>query len=352
MGLSAFVAPINRNQTGYGLGQQLPVTGATAPPPKDATPAQVGQWLAAQPWYQSALKAWNVNPNDVALNLNQRNALADAATRAGATLGGDLGVNSSGQLENTQTQWWAKAILAATTVGIGASIASGAQNGIETPNADGGTDGALGGGDYGQTSGATDPGGSVLGGNQTGPNPTQTELNAGGGNPATSNAATSWLTQNGAKVGTGVLPTALNAFSQIYGANKAADASAAGQQIQSAEFDKALAATKEEQDYKRGQFSSYTARLQPYANTGYAADDRLSQFMGQPAAARTGVQSLAPAGSTTGTPPPAATTPDTPPPSGMVTLQAPDGTLKTVPAADAAYYISKGAKPAAAPAGT
>lgn len=165
---------------------------------------------------------------------------------------------------------------------------------------------------------------------------------------ATTPSASSWLTNlTGGKGYANLITTGLNAFGNIYSANKQQETSEAAQQIQAQEFDKALAAAKEEQTYKRSAFSSYTDRLQPYANSGYAASDRLSQFMGQPPAARTGAATTPPAPAT---PPPTAAPTAAPPAStpATVMLQAPDGTTKEVSAADAPYYIARGAKAVAA----
>lgn len=158
----------------------------------------------------------------------------------------------------------------------------------------------------------------------------------------TATSAGSWLTSPIASlIGTGI-----NSAGQIYGANKAADTSIQAAQIQAAEYDKALAAAKAEQDYqhsqdllKTNQYNSYLTRLQPYAQTGQAADNRISQFMGQPPSAQTPLMPSQ-------TPQPAPQPNVANAPAQTVMLIAPDGSQKAVPADQAQYYISKGAKPA------
>lgn len=164
---------------------------------------------------------------------------------------------------------------------------------------------------------------------------------------------TSWLTSPTASlIGKGA-----DIAGQIWSTNKQVDANADAAKIQAAEYDKALAQQQAELDYqhqqdtyKKGQFGDYLSRLDPYARTGQAANNTLAQWMGQPPQAQTPV----PAPSTAVSPLIATSagisggggtnTSGSAQTDQMVRLRAPDGTEKDVPAAQVAYYLSKGAK--------
>lgn len=98
---------IDPTSPGYGMFQQVPITGAT-PPPTGSTPDNqdppdkpINDWLKSQPWFQAALKAWGVDPNNIHLGLEQRGQIADAAARAGFQFGSSHDIGPDGGFEDT-----------------------------------------------------------------------------------------------------------------------------------------------------------------------------------------------------------------------------------------------------------
>ena len=269
MALANIPRPLN-SRTGYGDAERLPVTPST--PPSDNTPETLNKWLKTQPWYLEALKAWRISPNSPTLNPTQRLQIQEAATRAGASPASTYAIGNHGEYEDTHEL--AGKVIALSIGGIAGGV---------------GAAGLLAGG-AGAGGAAASSAPAYVGADIAGTAAAGTGAAAGGGVAATAGGVGSWLTSPyGSLISQGI-STAGN----IYGANKAADASAEAARIQAESFDKALAAAKEEQDYAhsrdtRGdnQYADYLSRLNPYGQTGQASSNRLSQFMGQPAAAQT-----------------------------------------------------------------
>lgn len=361
---------------GYGTGQPLPITGATPLTGVSAqqindSPDLFNQWLRSQPWYTTALKAWGVNPNDVHLSPQQRAQVRDAAQRAGVdTSGGNgaFGIDTQGNFEDTSMPTWTKVALAGFGAAAGGTALAGVLGG------GGAGAGAATGVDYGAA--ATVPEiGANAGALATVP--------AIGGGAATTAATTAAGVGTAAKAGSwltspyaSLIGQGINAIGGIVGANISAGAQEKGLAQQQAQFDAALAAQKEQQDYDRGtaaelkdynrnQYGSYLGRLQPYADTGYEANDRLGQFMNSPRSSggtRVAPQSQnayalppqAPAPSPMPSPAPApapATPSPTPAPApqpqaqqpATVRMRAPNGQEKDVPADQVAHYQQLGA---------
>ena len=262
-------APIDPQNPGYGRGQQLPITGASRP--TGASKEEINQWLHTQPWYLDALKAWKVDPNNVHLGIEQRGQLQDALARVGIGSGAikdveSAGIDPNGNIEDNSMPTWVKASLAGFGGWAAGSLVVPALAGTAAPAA------VAGGG--AATTAATVP-------------PALAAVGTGGGVAAT---AGSWLTGPAA----GLISTGIQAGAGIYAANQQNAANADAARIQAESFDKALAQERAEQEYqhaqdllKQNQYADYLSRLNPYAQTGQAASNRLSEFMGQPAAAQT-----------------------------------------------------------------
>lgn len=103
---------------------------------------------------------------------------------------------------------------------------------------------------------------------------------------------------------------------------------------QSAAADKAMAVN-------RDVYGQQMAGMQPYANTGGAANTLMGRLMGAPGGAR--FASAGPAQAPGGMPQPQG--------GGMVHLRAPDGSVQAVPEQMAQAFIAKGARLVAGPQG-
>ncbi len=359
MPLAQLPRPINRSSPGYGATDELPIAGTTTP--TDTSKAGINQWLHTQPWFQNALKSWGVDPNDIHLSIQQRSQIKDALTRAGISGAGvtdvaHAGIDPNGNIEDDAMPTWTKIAL----IGFGAA-AGGAALGLYGGAGAGGA--GYVGADVAATAAATSAGIPAIAGTA-----------AGAGTAATAAKAGSWLTSPAASL----ISTGVQAGAGIYAANKQADASAEAARIQAESFDKALAAQREEQSYQHSrdqlstnQYGAYLSRLDPYARTGQQASNRLSEFMGQPAEARTPLPQpmpVPPASAITTLPPP----PVTPAPLSVadlnatwaqtlegiraeqarqtasggasVLMRAPDGSTRMVPTAQVSAAESAGAQ--------
>lgn len=188
-----------------------------------------------------------------------------AGSQPGDRAGQDQGFFHKGEQWNWTTGQWENPINKANL--IGTIAAGGVGAGIAAPL----IAGAVGGGAAAAPAAAT-------------------AATAGPAAAATGGTVASWLTSPTA----GLISTGIQAAAGIYGANQQANANTEAAQIQAASFEKALAQEKAEQDYqhsqdllKQNQYADYLSRLNPYSQTGQAANNRLSQFMGQPTAAQT-----------------------------------------------------------------
>lgn len=286
MAIANLARPLNGG-TGTGSQQQIPLTGFT-PPQGVQNAADYNKWLKSQPWYQSALQSWGLNPNDPTLNVQQRAQLSDALGRAGV-LPQSAGIDQNGQVEATGVPWWQWALLAAgpATLGVTSLLSGGGAAASGLSSAGSGINAATpAAGDLASSTIAP-----ALG---TLPNVAPSVANvvapavSGGGGVAP--AATSWLTSPTASL----IGTAANVFGQIYGTNQQQNANAQAAQIQAQEFDKALAQQEAELNYQHGQdtntqnqYAAYLSRLGPYAQTGQAANNSLAQYTGLPQGSQT-----------------------------------------------------------------
>ncbi len=184
--------------------------------------------------------------------------------------------------------------------------------------------GAIGGAAAGAVPSATTAGTSVAGSSGA--------AGMGGavaaGAPAAAKSASSWLTGPTASL----ISTGIGAAGNIWATSKAAGAEADAARLSAEYYDKALAAEKEDRDYKRNQYNDYLSRLDPYAQTGYAANDRISRFLGQTPTAR-------PVGSSQ-TPAAAAASAG----ARLVKMQGPDGSIRDIREQDVPHFQQLGAK--------
>ncbi len=181
-----------------------------------------GPWGALTAGYQAALDAGVLTPQDFANPANNPSNVA---------------IDARGQVANHES----------VTKGLGPAL-------------------VLGGAMFG---------GSLLAGGAGGSAPIGPGLTTGSVNSTipsvVGSTSKSWL---GPLIGTG-LSTAGN----IIGAKITANANSDAARIQQEYNDKALAAAKEEQDYKRAQFGNYLNRLQPYANGAQPALTRVADLL-------------------------------------------------------------------------
>jgi len=170
----------------------------------------------------------------------------------------------------------------------------------------------------------------------------------------------SWLTGNSANL----ISQGVGIAGNIYATKKQADAAEEAARLQNEQYDKALEAAKEEQTYNRAQteeqkaysrnqYADYLSRLNPYAQTGAASNDRLAAFMGQPSKPVPRADGGYSQPSMTGGPEPlikhpiftaGPTGPTSAPQVQLVKLAAPDGSVKDVPANEVPHWVQLGAK--------
>lgn len=168
---------------------------------------------------------------------------------------------------------------------------------------------------------------------------------AGGVAPVAAKAGgiASWLTgPTGSLINAGIAEGG-NIFAGIKQANAEKDAAA----LQDKQFEEALQAEKEKEQYGRNNYAAYLARLQGFSDTGNAANGRLAAFMGQ---GRMPTNTEGPPLHPSATPPPA---PFQPPPQGApmgqaqgqtVKMVGPDGSLRDIPADQVQKFTAMGAK--------
>lgn len=129
MALMSLPHPIDRTKPGYGLGQEIPISGGTLPPMgstdahEDPADEPINTWLKAQPWFQAAMRAWGTDPNHPSIGISQRYQIMDAARRAGLQFGSSHDIGPNGDWEDVHTT--TGKVIAATIGGIagGAALA-------------------------------------------------------------------------------------------------------------------------------------------------------------------------------------------------------------------------------------
>lgn len=164
----------------------------------------------------------------------------------------------------------------------------------------------------------------------------------------------SWLTgPTGSLINAGI-STAGNIVGGIKEANAAKEAAA----LQDKQFQQALDAQKEQEQFNRNQYGAYLGRLQGYADTGNASNARLAAFMGQGRMpTNTEGPPLHPSATAPAAVPPSSpggtmAAPFQPPPQGApmgqqaqtVKMVGPDGSFRDIPADQVARFQQMGAK--------
>lgn len=374
--------------------------GPTAPPPtlgygqrSEAPIDTVNQWMRAQPWYQSLLKSFGQDPNNVHLNDSQKQQVIRAAQANGVVV--DEGhdgqeVDNSGNFQakshTLRNIGIAAGIVGAVlaTAGLAGAFAPAAVGGVEAgasaglgtaalpgamatlpalssvavPAAAAATAAGAGAAGAGAGAGAAfDAAGNFIG-------PSTVSSVAG---PAAATygpaAATGLGASDALKYGLPVAGGLVNSLIQANASGKATDAQQAYLQ-QALDYEKQqdalnrqIAADKVK--LEAGRYATYAGNISPYLATGNAAAGRAASLLGvtppapmnaPPAPPPTTTGSIAAATGATPAPgvttQPQARTADQP--AAMVSLRAPDGSVQQRPASELQHWLSKGATQVAA----
>ncbi len=328
--------------------------GQRAEAPIDA----VNQWMRSQPWYQSLIRSFGQDPNNVHLNDSQKQQVIRAAQANGVIVDeGHNGqeVDDSGNfqakshaLRNTLIVAGLAAAAIAAPYAIGAIAGSGGTAGTA------GTLAGIEGGGFGVDSAAV----AALGSGAMAAVPVTaattaaiSQAAASVGLPAAQAAAAKVAASGGALTAENILRYAVPVAGGIVGSLIQAKASGDASEAEQKYLEEALAYAKEKDAgniaREGGRYADFTGNIAPYVAGGQAANARMLSLLGLSAPpAALPARQTAP----TAAPMPAGQAPQRPPQTPvqqpqappvqepMITVQSPDGQTQQFPASTRPHW--------------